>query len=90
MKGQHVSLGRIHATRGSLDSLSQEDINTALVRHSSGDWGEVCEEDRQANEQAIAEELRLFSVYRSSTGVKFWVITEHDRSLTTILLPEEY
>lgn len=62
----------------------------ALPRHYAGDWGEVCPEDRAANERALIENTRLVSVYRTQAGVKFWIMTEWDRSLTTILLPEDY
>ena len=61
-----------------------------LARHQRGDWGEVCEEDRLANESALREGERLFSVYRLSSGTKIWIITERDRSSTTLLLPSEY
>jgi hypothetical protein len=63
---------------------------TAFTRHVRGDWGDVDDEDWEANERALMEGTRLLSVYRSAEGVKFWVITEWDRSLTTVLLPEEY
>ena len=55
-----------------------------------GDWGELCEEDRQENEFSLREGFRLLSAYTSAQGEKFWVITERDRSVTTVLLPEEY
>lgn len=61
-----------------------------IHRHQSGDWGDVCEEDKQANEMALANSSRLLSAYHTRTGVKLWVITEWDRSATTVLLPEEY
>lgn len=56
----------------------------------TGDWGDLCEEDRQANEDALNRDLRLLSSYSDRNGTKFWIITEADRSLTTILLPEDY
>ena len=62
----------------------------ALSRHASGDWGEVCEEDWQSNDEALELGTRLLSSYISRSGEKFWIITEHDRSATTILLPLEY
>ena len=55
-----------------------------------GDWGELCDEDRVANDQALIQEARVMSVYTSSAGVTFWIITEWDRSVTTVLLPEDY
>src|SRR5206468_11061601 len=83
-------LGRIVATPGVLSALTSEDIQTALSRHVTGDWGDLDEEDRRENELSLANGFRLLSAYRSKAGVKFWVITEADRSVTTILLPEEY
>jgi hypothetical protein len=56
----------------------------------SGDWGELDEEDLAANERALIDGSRLFSIYYSSSYVKFYVITEWDRSVTTVLLPHEY
>ncbi|HRJ27381.1 MAG TPA: hypothetical protein PLO61_07725 [Fimbriimonadaceae bacterium] len=61
-----------------------------IGRHASGDWGEVCDEDRASNEEALVEGLRLMSVYTSTSGLTFWIITEWDRSITTVLLPEDY
>ena len=83
-------LGRIVATPNALRALTQEEILSALQRHVSGDWGDVCEEDRKENELSLNRHLRLFSVYHAQNGTKFWVITEADRSSTCILLPEDY
>ncbi len=83
-------LGTIVATPGALCVLTREEIATALHRHRSGDWGELDPEDRRANDQALIEGSRLLSAYHSRFGKKFWVITESDRSVTTILLPSEY
>ena len=71
-------------------TASGDDPLAFLIRHLAGDWGEVNPEDWQANEQSLLRDLRLLSVYTMSTGTKFWVITEADRSATTFLLPEEY
>jgi hypothetical protein len=90
MSALRFSTGQIVATPGSLACLTQADITRALARHVSGDWGDVCEEDRLANDDALTGDGRLLSVYRSQDDVKFWIITEADRSATTILLPEEY
>ncbi len=83
-------LGRLTITRGALAELEQKDVLAALQRHVTGDWGDVDKEDWEANEQSLREGTRLVSVYHSSAGEKFYIITEHDRSLTTILLPSEY
>ena len=82
--------GRLMATRNAVQSLSIDDILYALHRHILGDWGDLCEEDWQANEDALASGGRLLSVYHTASGVKFYVITEWDRSGTTVLLPEDY
>ena len=82
-------LGQIVMTANASGQLAAEDIQQALTRHASGDWGEVCEEDREENELSLKEGFRLLSVYRSGE-TKFWIITEADRSITTVLLPEDY
>jgi hypothetical protein len=61
-----------------------------LSRHLSGDWGDLSAEDKRRNNQALREGTRLFSSYNIGNGVKIWIITEADRSVTTALLPEEY
>lgn len=83
-------LGEIVITRNAAEKLLSIDVADALFRHAQGDWGDVCEEDRLSNEHALVEESRLFSAYHATAGQKFWIITEHDRSVTTILLPEDY
>lgn len=84
------NLGRLVATPGALNEIDPEDMRNAICRHAAGDWGDVCPEDREANEEALREGFRLFSVYHDRKGVKFWIITEADRSATTVLLPDEY
>ena len=85
-------LGQVVAPPGALDAL--EDTGQSplefLDRHVHGDWGELSEEDRQENEFSLREGFRLLSAYRLTDGTKIWIITEADRSATTILLPEEY
>ena len=83
-------LGQTVITQGALAALTTQDVVTAIQRHSICDWGDVCPEDRAANDAALKDGTRLFSVYKSSDGIRFWVITEADRSVTTFLLPEEY
>jgi hypothetical protein len=80
----------IHITRGAMDAVCGEDVTDALRRHFAGDWGDVCAEDRRANELALAFGQRLLSSYRDRNGIHFWIVTEADRSATTILLPDEY
>ena len=86
------SLGQIVATPGSLEAMENAHQNPAelLRRHVSGDWGDVCQEDRETNDVALKEGLRVMSVYKLATGATVWIITEADRSVTTILLPDEY
>ncbi|MGD1090245.1 MAG: hypothetical protein ABR955_16190 [Verrucomicrobiota bacterium] len=84
------SLGQIVATPNVLNHIPNDEILTALSRHVRGDWGTLDAEDVQSNERALKGEGRLFSAYRSVQNVKFWIITECDRSVTTILLPEDY
>jgi hypothetical protein len=86
------SLGQVVATPGAVEALTAAHVEplTLLARHASGDWGELVEEDKQANEHAVQNELRILSSYRLSTGEKIWVITEWNRSVTTLLLPMEY
>ena len=83
-------LGRLVATPGALARVSSREINTALARHLQGDWGELDEDDRSANDRALLEGSRLLSAYHATNGIKFWIITEHDRSISTVLLPEDY
>ncbi len=61
-----------------------------LQRHVAGDWGDVCAEDRQENELSVEKGFRILSAYKLGDGTKIWLITEADRSATTLLLPSEY
>ena len=83
-------LGHMCITPAALNILHPEDVYAAFRRHAIGDWGDVCEEDRAENEFSLDKHLRLLSVYRDRNGRKFWIITEADRSATTVLLPEDY
>ncbi|MNS44826.1 hypothetical protein D3C72_772780 [compost metagenome] len=86
-------LGKVYFTPGITDpesGVSPWDIAAALVAHKNGDWGDVCDEDKQANERDLRHGGRLLSVYYSRAGTKFWVLTESDRSATTVMLPSEY
>lgn len=90
MSAAKFPLGRLVATPNALEHIPNPDILAALLRHLTGDWGDVDEHDREENELSLKEGFRLLSVYRSAAGVKFWIITEADRSGTTVLLPEDY
>jgi hypothetical protein len=83
-------LGRLLSTPGALERVSHSEMLRALERHVSGDWGNVCPEDAEANESALHDRARLLSSFTTEEGVRFWIITEADRSVTTALLPEEY
>jgi hypothetical protein len=87
---ENFRLGQVCATPGVIAEIPITDGMTALQRHARGDWGELDPEDWAENELSLKEGFRLFSVYHSTQGVKFWIITEADRSGTTILLPSEY
>lgn len=84
--------GQTVMTPGALDALmkAQQHPGDFLSRHLAGDWGELCEEDKAENQFSLENDLRLLSAYRTNNGQKLWIITEADRSATTILLPEEY
>jgi hypothetical protein len=84
-------LGHLVITPGALERLTAGEIQLALNRHARGDWGELPEEDAAENQRALEQGYRLFSAYRSEDRkTRFYVITEADRSVTTVLLPEEY
>ncbi|MGN7457422.1 hypothetical protein ACTHPH_21645 [Paenibacillus pasadenensis] len=83
-------LGMVVATPGVLHATTEDERISALTRHINGDWGEVCEEDKQANDEGLLVNDRLLSAYYNELGEKFWIITESDRSATTFLLPSEY
>ena len=87
-----LNLGHIVATPGALEALRDADISSAhlLMRHVSGDWGSVSRSDAKANDAALIHGDRVLSSYVLSTGVTIWIITEADRSATTLLLPEDY
>ena len=85
-------LGRLVATPGALAALAnnrQEPLEF-LSRHVRGDWGDVDDDDKQSNNVNIMRGGRLLSAYKLNDGTRIWLITEADRSYTTILLPEEY
>jgi len=87
----HLPLGKVVATPGALNLLSEagEDAFDYLARHAAGDWGDLCTFDRHQNERALRNGARVLSSYPVGEE-RIWIITEADRSVTTILLPEEY
>ncbi len=93
--GKPFVLGRVMMTQGIAALIKASTINPTLYLHQHivGDWGDVCEEDWAANNEALENESRLFSVYRlpdNNVSKNIWIITEWDRSVTTLLLPSEY
>jgi hypothetical protein len=85
-------LGQIVATPAAIEAMAESGQTPQffLDRHVSGDWGQVDAEDWQSNDEALKDGTRLLSAYTTLKGRKLWVITEWDRSSTTILLPEDY
>lgn len=86
------NLGQIVATPGALDTLARAEMDPLklITRHVTGDWGDMVDEDKQANDEAVIHGDRVFSSYKLESGGKIWVITEWDRSCTTLLLPDDY
>lgn len=86
------NLGRVVATPNALGLLQQHGISplTLLKRHVTGDWGDVLADDARANQHALKSGCRLLSSYRIATDATIWLITEADRSVTTLLLPSDY
>lgn len=86
------TLGETVQTRGAFEAFQEAEDHPMdfLTRHITGDWGKLGDFDKQQNEEALEYGLRLFSAYHLATGQKLWIITEADRSVTTLLLPEEY
>ncbi len=85
-------VGQLVSTPGALTALEKAGQSPLefVSRHCQGDWGEVDAEDAEANEHAVDNDERISSAYRTCLDKRVWVITEADRSATTILLPEEY
>jgi len=93
-KNQEIlfSLGDVVATPGALEILMKVGLHPGqlITRHVTGDWGDLDDEDKKENEVSLEKGHRLLSSYKLETGEKIWVITEGDRSVTTLLLPDEY
>lgn len=92
LKPGKVELGQIVATPGSLSVIEEagQIPPEFVLRHKHGDWGDLDPEDRRVNEEALRRGQRLLSAYHTRLDEKLWIITEWDRSVTTLLLPEEY
>jgi hypothetical protein len=85
-------LGQVVATRGAITALEEADQSPEefLIRHVTGDWSNLPDEDQKENEFSVEHGFRIFSSYLTNQNVKIWVITEADRSVTTLLRPHEY
>lgn len=86
------ALGQVVATPAALELLQQHSRTPLefITRHHQGDWGDICEEDRNANETALNDGIRLFSAYKLNDDDRIWVITEADRTSTCVLTPDCY
>jgi hypothetical protein len=82
-------LGNVIITRNAWCSIPQEEMLVGLTRHQSGDWGDLDEHDWTQNNLALKQGRSIWSVYYTSLGLRFWVITESDRNSTTVKLPED-
>jgi hypothetical protein len=91
-KRNKLELGAVFVTPKATRALHEasQSPDEFLARHESGDWGEVGSMDAKENELSFIKGYRVFSIYKLSTGEEIWVITQPDRSATTVLLPEEY
>lgn len=88
----HFILGQVVATPGALEALemASQSSTDILNRHVIGDWGDLDAQDKQTNNDALRNGERLLSAYTLASGERIWIITEADRSVTTLLLPSEY
>lgn len=86
------SLGQVVATPGVIDLVESKGLayNTFVIRHASGDWGDMGDEDKAMNDEAVVNGERIMSSYKVGPADTIWVITEWNRSVTTLLLPSEY
>lgn len=89
--GKHFNLGKVVVTPSILERISESEQFVALNKHANCDWGnDLSDEDRLENENCLLHGGRLLSVYKTNNKVKFYIITEADRSSTTLLMPEDY
>ncbi|TAK61873.1 hypothetical protein [Methylobacter sp.] len=92
LKKPLFDLGQTLATPGAIEALQQAGVSAAslLCRHQCGDWGDLEDEDLAENKVALNQGFRIFSSYQLTDTIRIWVITEADRSVTTLLLPQDY
>ncbi|KAE8760837.1 hypothetical protein FSO04_06320 [Paraburkholderia madseniana] len=87
-----LTVGRLFATHGALEAVraANASVGDLLTRHLHGDWGDLRAEDRRQNDVALENGLRVLSCYELPGNGKVWIITEWNRSVTTVLLPDDY
>jgi len=90
MSAAKFKTGQIVTTANALNHLTYDEILSGLLRHVTGDWGDASKDDRKENELSLEKGFRLCSVYHTESGVKFWIVTEANRSATTVMLPGDY
>ena len=88
-------LGQLVMTRGVNNLVADDEafakhVWDSIKRHASGDWGDLCTEDKKENQYSLNKHLRILSAYEKEGLPKIWIITEADRSITTALFPDEY
>jgi hypothetical protein len=93
--GDKFPMGHLVTTVGVADMAASNEpfaklVRQSLQRHSQGDWGNLCEDDKKENEVSLQQGFRLLSAYEADGLPKIWIITEADRSVTTVLFPDEY
>lgn len=92
-KRPNLELGNLVVTRAVSDAMKDpgftEFVKESLERHKNNDWGDLCAEDRKVNSQALRDGARIMSVYKSPSFETIWIITEWDRSVTTVLFPDD-
>jgi hypothetical protein len=90
MSAAKFKTSQIVTTANALNHLTYDEILSGLLRHVTGDWGDLGEEDRKENDLSLKKGHRLLSVYHVRNCIKFWIITKANRSKTTVMLPEDY
>ncbi len=91
----NLRTGKVAITHGVNEMMKESTtflkfVKASLIRYINGDWGDTCEDDKRQNDWAVGNGERILAAYSDENGTKIWIITEWDRSYTTILLPDEY
>ncbi len=85
-----VAIGSLYITANAQNQLDKQSITDCLRKHINGDWGDLDKQDKETNNLALQTDERILSAYHDTKGKKFYIITEADRSITTILLSDDY